>query len=269
MGRKKAAYAGFNLSGSLLYGPDRRWIVCEQKNPDALIYMVWSRLSDKILSLDMRHPEMWKMSERQIELWAKPSRLLEQLRCIFWARVYDCRALNIKITKQDLIVGLMDENTFESIVCEDAFLAYFIRPIPRVEAAFEALMWRGIKKLASILEEPLDFEMTKTGQKNYLSNVFYIIQVCENRLRHTRAMTGDDQVRKLDLKILEEEVKQEGRKLSHAVPEKDPNYLKDFDISDLPEDNDLWDGGEEDGPNTRNESNDVAAKGSQGEPEEA
>lgn len=211
-------------------------MVCDLENSDSVVHHVWNGLAEKILDLDRRHPEIWKMNDRKMDMWVKPTQLLEQLRCIFWSNIYECRALNIKVKKEDIIFGLMDDDFFKSITDVDANLAYFIRPIPRVEAAFEALLWRGLKRAIEVMD--MGWEDLKSqpynGRRNYLSMVFQVIKECENRLM--RRSYGQADINKSRRKLAKE-LSEEGSNLNVSTPGPLPQDLdvSGFDLSDIPD----------------------------------
>lgn len=208
-------------------------MIADKENPDALIYNVWSQLAAKIIDLSQRKPEVFSMSLRKLEQWVQPTRLLSQLRCIFWARVYEARELQIRVKKVEILVGFMNEDTWEKIIHSDANLAYFIRPIPRVESAYEMLIWRAIKNLSVMCEMPEGFLMRENNvRQNYLSTLFAVIRHCEARLGRRGAGAHKESERE---KLIQE-IEGEGKKLNISVPPEDSSYLDEFDLDDLPPD---------------------------------
>ncbi len=222
----------FNLKDRLKYGPDRRWVVCNPQNPDALIFHVWPEFAEKLIDLDQRCPDIWKKSERKMQLWVKPTYLLDQLRCLFWANVYQARSLGIKVRRDEILAGFMGEDAWETIIKNDANLAYFVRPIPRINAAFEALMWRGYQKLTEIIEGPKDYAvLSPHGKRNYLVMIFSIMRECEHRLHRD---VQRRETREVLRKQVEEEVLACGVSLNRVEPTAEDPF-PGFEMKDLPD----------------------------------
>lgn len=237
MGRKKLPpLRKFNLPGKLRYGTDRRWVICDPTNPDALIYMVWPELAESIVDLDRRMPEIWRLNERRMERWVKPTKLLDQLRCIFWSNVYDCRALNIKVKAIDVLTGFMNKDKWESIIHVDANLAYFIRPIPKVSAAYESLMWRCFKKLVDVVDIDFDFiNAAVLDRANYMRTLFMVMRECNARMNHkSRWRSPLEQDAYIDR--LKADLRGVDFNLNDERPGSGPPSVDQFDLEDLSED---------------------------------
>lgn len=203
--------------------------MADPENSEALVHFVWNQFAARIKDLDERMPGIWRYTERKMVLWVRPTRVLDQLRCIFWARVYESRNLNIKIKKEEILVGFMKPDVWEELIKDDKNLAYLIRPIPRIEAAFEALMWRGLRHLLDWLDTPRDFQMMSgVEQRNFLSTVFRVVSECERRLHPVNKLAEFRQDQRAKLV---KELEAEGLKF-HFTGE--DTSVEDYDLELLP-----------------------------------
>lgn len=237
-GRPQTDFSVLNYKGRLRYGTDRRWVVADPQNPEALIHHVWDEFAQKIEILDKEMPEVWRYTERKMHLWVRPSKMLDQLRCIFWARVYEGRALGLKVKREEILIGLIDDKVWSKLIDDQKNLAYLIRPIPRIEAAFESLMWRSLRHLQEWLDEPRDFKAMSPGDsRSFIQNVFEIMYECEKRIHSPTAanrrlvmkdraeliknikadgaelnihVSGDEEISRYDLDLLPEEREEDG-----------------------------------------------------------
>lgn len=243
-GRKRADFAVLNLRGRMRYGTDRRWCVADPQNPDAIVHHVWAEFAEKIIELDQKHPEVWRYTERKMILWVRPSRILDQLRCIFWARVYDTRVVNQKIKREDVLAGLLCGETWDEIIRDERNLAYLIRPIPRIEGAFESLMWRGLRHLLEWIERPRDFKtMTAEENRDFIKNVFEIIYECERRL-HPPSRRGHKPEIRAREKLLGSTQLERPLLNVPRIEEEEGELVDEFDLEQLPDGGEIFGEGE-------------------------
>lgn len=210
-------------------------MICDKENPDALIYYVWPKLAECILRLDERLPKVWSLSDRRMYEWVKPTRLFDQMRCVFWSQVYDARAFNRKLTRKDIVWGLMSEECYDNLIANDGNLAYLVRPILRIEAAFEDLIWRCVRNLSEMCKMPRDFMLEENEyRKNYLSTLFSVMHQCEVRLgRKSRKLHREQAFHEIT-----EEMQQQSDAKLNALKRPDSGEMEnfaDFDLQDLEE----------------------------------
>lgn len=166
-------------------------------------------------------------------LWVRPTKLLDQLRCIFWARVYEARALNVPIQKTEILTGFVDSKTWDALIDNEKNLAYLVRPIPRIEAAFEALMWRALRHLLEWIDTPINFaQHSVQEQRSLLQTLMAVVNECEQRL-HPPSQRDIATQRRVQRNILIEELKKE--KAEFNVPQDEETRLEQFDLDLLPD----------------------------------
>lgn len=227
--------------------------------------MVWEEMGKAIIKLDKNYPKVWRLSEQQMLEWVMPNKTLCQLRSVFWSWVYECRMHNAPVRQTDVFGGMVSKRTWHRLLENEANLAYLVRPIPRVEAALEDLMWKGLRKIHEMMESPVDYQKMSAGDRRLqMSMVFAAVQEVERMLNPLENPINNrrQEYRKKFLADLEKK----DPDFNIEEPES-PSVLDTFELEELPPES-IWIEGEEDGSNPGDESDTLTEEGSSGGDEE-